>query len=367
MSNNKFLKQECNRLKNQYNNNVLFQKNDLFETIPYPAPLSYEILKKVYSSQGSLGMAYNKLGLYYNKALWDKLNFIETVFGNIMVNKNQEKIIFGPFFKKKINYLLSPYFIYKESRKIFRIKEIKKSYKREFYKSIAVKIINLPKILKQNDIHSMNNFIACFIDLYQHTFIINTVFADCQRNLLRKIQNNDINFILGQDIKLIDKSWQEYINKDLLDILDNWSFRVKYDLELYCDEYVKTTEDIKKQNLKIDFNAIIKNIPVWQRDFYKKEIINLLCFKEIAQNAKHLFAYAFNKFRIYLYQFGSDIGLEDKKDICFLNIDEISKKMDYKVMKKIISERKENYFALLNKKIGNKIYLKDLLNKYEIN
>ena len=367
MSNNKFLKPECNRLKNKYNNNVLFQKNDLFETIPYPTPLSYEILKKIYSSQGSLGMAYNKLGFYCNKTLWDKLNFIETIFGSIMINKNQEKIIFDSFFKKRINYLLSPCFIYKEGRKIFRIREIKKNYKNEFYKSIAVKIINLPKILKQNDIHSMDNFIVHFIDLYQHTFIINTVFADCQRNLLRKIQGNDINLLLAQNIKSIDKNWQEYIEKDLLKILNDWSFRVKHDLELHCDEYVKTAKNIKKQNFKIDLDKIIKNIPVWQRDFYKKEIINLLWFKEIAQNAKHLFAYTFNKFRLYVYQIGEDINLADKRDICFLKINEINNNINRGKMKNLILKRKEKYFTLLNKRIGNKIYLKDLLNKYETN
>lgn len=369
MINSKFLEQEYNRLKNKYHNSsVFFQKNDLFETIPHPTPLSYEILKQMYSSQGSLGMAYNKLNFYNNKILWDKLNFIETIFGSVMINKNQEKIIFNPFFKKRKNYLLSPYFIYKESKKNFRIKAIKKSYKNEFYKSIVVKIIDLPKILKQNNIHSINNFVVRFIDLYQYTFIINIVFANCLKNLSRKIKGNDINFILAQNIKNINQNRRKYMNKDLFKILDDWSFRVKYDLELYCDEYVKTAENIKKQNFEIDFDKIIKNIPSWQKDFYKKEIINLLWFKEMAQNAKHLFAYAFNKFRLNLYQLGREMNLEDEKDICFLKINEINKKMDYKIIKRLILKRKEKYFLLLNKKINNKIYLQDFnLNKWQQN
>ncbi|MBU4455080.1 hypothetical protein KJ586_01040, partial [Patescibacteria group bacterium] len=327
MINSKFLKQERNRLKNKYNDsNILFQKNDLFETIPHPTPLSYEILKKIYSSQGSLGMAYDKLGFYYNKILWDKLNFIETIFGNIMINKNQEKIIFDSFFKKRINCLLSPYFIYKEREKTFRIKEIEKSYKSEFYKNIAVEIINLPKTLKSGDINGINSFISRFINLYQHTLIINIVFASCLKNLSKKIQNNNINLILSQNIKSIDNEWQKHINGDLSQILNDQSFRLKYDLELYCDEYVRITEDVKRKKFKINLNDLVKNIPFWQKDFYKAEIINLLRFKEMAQNARHLFAYAFNKFRFCLYQISEKINLEDKRDICFLEINEISKK-----------------------------------------
>lgn len=359
MINSKFLKQERDKLKNKYNNNnVLFQKNDLFETIPRPTPLSYEILKRIYSSQGSLGMAYDKLGFYYNKTLWNKLNFIETIFGNIMINKNQEKAIFDPFYRKRLIIFFLPRLIYQEIRKIFAIK---KNYKTKFYKNVVYEIINLSKILNSSDISCINNFIGRFINLYQHTFVINIIFADCLKNLSKKIQSDNINLILSQSIKTIDKDWQKYVCKDLIKILNDWSFRVSNDLELYCDKYIKTTEDIKKQNFKIDLDKIIRNIPWWQKDFYKKEIINLLWFKEMAQNAKHLFAYSFNKFRICLYQIGEDINLADKRDICFLKINEINNNINYGKMKNLILKRKEKYFALLNKRIGNKMYLKDLI------
>lgn len=357
----KIYNQEVNRLKNKYKENILFKKNELSESIPHSMLLSFDILQKIYSVEGSLGLACNKLNVYYNKKIWQESNFIESVFSRIMINKVQERKIFNPFYKKKINYIFWPYFIFKESKKFIQVKKIKENYKRDFYKSIVRQIINLPKVLEVNDISSINRFINNFIYLYQHTFIINIVFADCQRNLLKKIKDSDVNLLLGQNIKTIDKSWQAYIDKDLFKILNNWSFRVKYDLELYCDEYVKMHKCKNSRDNKIDLDKVLKDISVWQKVFYKTEIINLLYFKEMAQNAKHFFSYAFNKFRIYLYQLGKEMNLEIKKDICFLGIDEINKKMDYKVIKKLILERKKKYFALLNKKIGNKIYLKDLI------
>jgi len=346
VKNKRYRQKEKQRLSSQYADSIIFEKNELAESAPRPTPLTFNIINKIYSPNGSLGIALDKMGYFFYSPPWHKLNYIDTIYGQIMVNKNQEKLIFNPTYKKRRLILLFPYLLFKELKKLKNIARLKKNYPTEFYSGTANDIIALGQKFENSNnrdlISSINNLIA----LYHHTFIINTILKIQEKILTKKFTISEFNKIAGLDCNNKLKVKQA-VNK----ILQDNSFRVIHDLELYCDKKIPANQNQTRDNKQKSIDKLLENLPQWQKKYYSQEITTLLLFRQMAQDSKHLFSFVYNNLRIRLYQLGKKTGLKNPADICFLKLKELTSYPPVPTQSQTIKTRKEKYLALSKKKV----------------
>lgn len=334
---------EIRRLRQVYQDESELELNEIAESAPLPTPLSRSLIEYMYSAEGALGLATGSLGGFADWEEWKKQSCLDTAFGRPVTDPARERKIFLPSFWQKIKHGLIEFNRFREHQEL---------YLDSFYSDFLPNFIQLADAVKPDNIPPQ---LLEFNTYYRHAFILRLLLVRKFQTLARYLEPAKFNqLLLLPDHSVI----KERIDDKLKAKLQDQSFRIKYELELYCTEALPI---LPPSSAGVTLDYLLNGVSAQNREYVKKEMQVLQAVLRMIEDNKHISAYFYHRLRENLKLIGKNWDLSEPLDICFLDMAEFnSEHLSVRDKKEIIRINKEKYQAFKNYKISFPLKIAEL-------
>jgi phosphohistidine swiveling domain-containing protein len=314
MDENQIITKEKKRLNDKYQDLGAFYHSELSELSICPSPFSFSLIKRLYAFGGPYEKALRKLGIFFDKRSWQKHAFLDTVFGELKSHRRFEEEVFSRRLSIK-KFFFWPRIICASARSEIRFARELEKFKNFFGKK-ADEIMGLGKILDSARSDKHGKFIDSWLEAYEFGFLA---------SLLLKKQEKKVVWLLGgNEYKKLARSFvlekPKGLSKAVEAVLQKSDYRREFDFELAF------SEPWPQSGLGLVFGAngfpFLEKYPIGKKDLARKAVGDLFFLSGAKEILRALFAFSFDVFRQSAHKHARKIGLKEKTDIAFLNLQE---------------------------------------------
>jgi len=326
-----------------------YEKNEIAEIAPTPSPLTYSLLKKIYSDGGSISRVYKKYGINYFAE-----DFLLLIGNEIFVDKEKELKTLLPSYSYLGNNFLKPNFaqwkgFFVTLKNIFALNKISLENK-----EIFITVQN--KLLQKNNLEeNFKDVLQDFLNNYELIFEANLLADKALKILTNAIAKEAVNIADLLNAKLSFHQEIEFKFDEEKNIKGN-SLEINSE-----DEFIKT-ESIKIANSKVD--GWWNSLPEWKKTYFKKLISQALDYSKLREYGRWLTVKKVSMIREFVLNEAVKLKFKNPQLIYFTKIKEILKNE----IKESECVNRKNKFEAQNKytfplRISNKFVNKDAVLK----
>ena len=287
-------------------NKFYFQKTEISEIAPRPAPVTMDLLKKIYADNGPIHRVYKKYKINYCAE-----DFLTIIGNELYVDKEKELRAIFPSYtylrsKKFVHRFKEHKHAFKTLRNIISLQRIDPTRNNSLFQRLKQKIEGAQPLIQR-----FEDIISFFLDDYELIFEINLLATIAMKRLTGTIIRQDIHvsdILDGKKIFLDYEALSSSPAKDLLgnslDLTDVTPFicglKIHKQPSKGCEEWWRGVSEYKK-------------------DYFKKKIIDFLFYDLLREMGRWLTVKNTNLMRNYLHELAVKHDFKRKENIYFSN------------------------------------------------